>query len=107
MSAARKGMESDMKMLVIFCAGTRLKEVRRLIDEHEVHGYTEIPEVLGSGVTGRHLGTRAWPGTSSVVITAVAAPKAKELMAALESLARSCSPEEGMRVLALPVEKMI
>jgi len=100
-------MESDMKMLVIFCAGTRLKEVRRLIDEYEVPGSTEIPEVLGSGVTGRHLGTRAWPGTSSVVITAVAAPKAKELMAALESLARSCSPEEGMRVLALPVEKMI
>ena len=107
MSAAREGKESDMKMLVIFCAGTKVEEVRRIIDVHEVHGYTEIPEVLGSGVTGRHLGTRAWPGTSSVVITAVAAPKADELMAALESLARSCSAEEGLRVLALPVEKMI
>ena len=107
MSAALEGKESDMKMLVIFCAGTKLEEVRRLIDAHEVHGYTEIPEVLGSGATGRHLGTRAWPGTSSVVITAVAAPKAGELLAALESLARSCSAEEGMRVLALPVEKMI
>jgi len=106
-NASREEKEFPMQMLVIFCAGTKLEEVRHLIDAHEVHGYTEIPEVLGSGATGRHLGTRAWPGTSSVVITAVAAPKAKELMAALESLARSCSPEEGMRVLALPVEKMI
>ena len=96
-----------MKMLMIFCAGTRLEEVRRLVDAHEVHGYTEIPEVLGSGVTGRHLGTRAWPGTSSLVITAVAAPKADELLSALESLAKTCAAEEGLRVLSLPVERMI
>jgi Nitrogen regulatory protein P-II len=107
MSAAARGKGSDMKMLVIFCAGTKMDEVRRLIDAHEVHGYTEIPEVLGSGVTGKHLGTRAWPGTSSVVLTAVAAPKADELVRALEALARSCSAEEGMRVLVLPVEKLI
>ena len=107
MSAAAAGKESDMKMLVIFCAGARLEEVRRLIDAHEVHGYTEIPEVLGSGATGKHRGTRAWPGTAAVVLTAVAASKVDELMAALESLARSCSAEEGLRVLALPVERMI
>ena len=96
-----------MKMLMIFCAGTKLEEVRRLLDAHEVHGTTEIPEVLGSGVTGRRLGTRAWPGTSSLVITAVAAPKADELLSALDSLARTCSGEEGLRVLSLPVERMI
>jgi len=107
MSAAREGKESDMKMLVIFCAGARLEEVRSLIDAHEVHGYTEIPEVLGSGATGKHRGTRAWPGTSAVVLTAVAASKADELMKALESLARTCSADEGLRVLALPVERMI
>ncbi len=96
-----------MKLLMIFCAGTKLEAVRRLVDAHEVHGYTEIPEVLGSGATGRHLGTRAWPGTSSLVITAVAAPKAEELLSALEALARTCAGEEGLRVLSLPVERMI
>ncbi len=107
MSGAAAGKESDMKMLVIFCAGAALESVRRLIDAHEVHGYTEIPEVLGSGITGKHMGTRAWPGTSAVVLTAVAASKADELVTALESLAKSCSPEEGLRVLVLPVERMI
>ena len=96
-----------MKMLMIFCAGSKLGEVRRLMDAHETRGYTEIPDLPGSGVTGRHLGTRAWPGISSLVITAVEAAKAEELLAALESLGRTCSGEEGLRVLSLPVERMI
>ncbi len=96
-----------MKLLTIFCSGSKVEEVRRLVDSHEVHGYTEIPEVLGSGETGRHLGTRAYPGTSAVILTAVGSDKAEELISSLDELARGCSPEEGIRVLVLPVERMI
>lgn len=96
-----------MKLLTIFCSGSKVEEVRRLVDSHEVHGYTEIPEVLGSGETGRHLGTRAYPGTSAVILTALESDKAEKLISSLEELARGCSPEEGIRVLVLPVERMI
>ena len=96
-----------MKLLVIFCTGSRVEEVRRLIDAHEVHGYTEIPDVLGSGLTGRHLGTRAYPGTSAVILTAVEGAKADELIGVLEGFASGCAPEEGLRVLVVPVEKLI
>ena len=96
-----------MKLLTVFCSGSKVEEIRRLVDSHEVHGYTEIPEVLGSGERGRRLGTRAHPGTSAVILTAVESGKAEELISALEALARSCSPEEGIRVLVLPVERMI
>ncbi len=96
-----------MKMLLIFCAGSKVESVRRLIDAHEVHGYTEIPELIGSGTTGLHMGTRAHPGTSALILAAMDASKADELATALGDLARSCSPDEGLRVFVLPVERMI
>jgi hypothetical protein len=92
---------------MVFCSGSNLEPVRRLIDEHEVHGYTEIPDVPGSGATGRHMRTRAWPGASAIVLTAVESAKASELVTALADFARGCAPEEGLRVLVLPVEQMI
>ncbi len=96
-----------MKMLAIFCSGSRVDELRRLVDAHAVAGYTEIPDVLGSGATGKHLGTRAYPGNSAVILTAVETPKADELVEALEALARTCTGEEGIRVFVLPVERTI
>jgi nitrogen regulatory protein PII len=96
-----------MKLVVIVCAGSKLEEVRRLVDEHEVHGYTEIPEAHGSGATGRKMGSRAWPGTSSMIFTAVEDSKADELVEALQAFSRTCSPEEGIRVMVLPVERFV
>jgi len=96
-----------MKMVMVMCAGEHLEDLRRLVDGHHVHGYTEIPSVLGSGTTGRKLGTRAWPGTSSIIFTAVDDDKAAELIADLEALGKRCGPGEGLRVVVLPVERMI
>jgi hypothetical protein len=96
-----------MTMIMIFCAGSRVDAVRRLIDAHEVHGYTEIPDLIGSGATGLHMGTRAHPGTSALILAAVERKKADELATSLGELARTCAPEEGLRVFVLPVERMI
>ncbi len=96
-----------MRMLMIFCAGSNVHAVRRLIDAHEVHGYTEIPDLIGSGTTGLHMGTRAHPGTSALILAATDKAKADELVGALGDLARTCAPEEGLRVFVLPVEKTI
>lgn len=96
-----------MKLIVAFCSSSSLERVRALIDAHEVHGYTEFPETPGSGLTGRHMGSRAWPGTSSVIMTAVEDAKASELLDALARLARECGPDEGLRAMVLPVETMI
>ena len=96
-----------MKMLLILCPSSKLDEVRELIDEHEVQGYSEISDIRGAGETGKHLGTRAWPGTSCMIFAAVESEKADELIDAVEKLCLSCSPNEGMRVMVLPVERMI
>ncbi len=96
-----------MRMLLIFCAGSKVDAIRRLIDAHEVHGYTEIRDLIGSGTTGLHMGTRAHPGASALILAAVDERKSGELADALADLARTCAPEEGLRVFVLPVERMI
>jgi len=96
-----------MKLLVIFCSGSRIDEVRRLVEAHDVHAFTEIPAALGAGQTGRHMGTRAFPGTSATFLTAVQADKADEILAGLRQWSKTCTAEEGIRVLALPVEQVL
>ena len=96
-----------MKMLMIICSGSKLEEVRDLMDRHGVQGYSEIPEIRGAGSTGKHLGTRAWPGISCMIFAAVETEKAEEVIGAVESLCNSCSPDEGVRMMVLPVDRLI
>ena len=58
-----------MKMVMILCPSSRLESVQKLIDGHDIRGYSEILEVRGAGVSGKHLGSRAWPGTSALVFS--------------------------------------
>ena len=96
-----------MKLLLILCSAERLADVQRIVDEHEVHGYTEIPEVRGVGTTGRHLGTRAFPGSVSLIFTAAEESKIEQLVAALRECSDACPPGEGVRAFVLDVEEMI
>ena len=95
-----------MKMLMIVCPETRQEEVRALIAKHNVHSYSEIPNVLGEGKTGKHLGTHTFPGKSVLVFTVVAASKKDELVAALKEYHDGLFEGEGLRVFALPVESV-
>jgi hypothetical protein len=96
-----------MKMVMILCPSSRLESVQKLIDEHDIRGYSEILEVRGAGVSGKHLGSRAWPGTSALVFSVIEASLADELIEAVRALASRCSPEEGLRAFVLPVERMV
>jgi len=91
-------------MLMIVCPENRQEEVRALIASHDVHSYSEIPNVLGAGKTGKHLGTHTFPGKSVLVFTVVAAAKKDELVRALKEYHAGLFEGEGLRVFALPVE---
>jgi len=83
------------RLLVIVVPAPRGAGVLALLGEHGVNAFTEIPEVSGSGQSGRHLGTRAFPGASSLIFTFVSAEKAAELATALRALGATFSPAEG------------
>ena len=92
-----------MKLLLIICSGEHSVDVQRIIDEHEVQTFTELDGLRGSGATGRHLGTRAYPGAVSLLFTAVSDDKAVELVAALRGFSEQCSEGEGLRVFEMDV----
>jgi hypothetical protein len=92
-----------MKLLLVLVASDCLPEVQRLIEEHDVHAYTEVPNILGAGRSGRHLGTRAFPGTSSMLLTILPAAEAERLSQALVAHCAAAGNHE-IRVFALDAQ---
>jgi hypothetical protein len=98
---------TDKKLLLILCSSGETGEIRKLLQAHEVEGFTEISGVLGAGVTGLHLGTRAFPGSASMIFSATSAEKCDELIPELRGLSSSCCPGEGLKVYVLDVAEAI
>lgn len=96
-----------MKMVMTICPETRREEIQNLIEKHEVHAYTEVLEVIGEGQTGKHLGTRLWPGKSIIIFTVVSAGKKNDLVAELKAFHDRLYPGEGLKVFVLPVEEAV
>lgn len=96
-----------MKMLILIGPEGREGDLRRLIENHHVHAYSEFRGVIGEGATGRHLGTPVFPGKSVMIFTVVEDPKLQELRAAVEAFRGTLYPEEGVRAFVLPVEEML
>ena len=76
--------QADMKLLMIIVESVHKVELEVLLNKHEIVGYTEIPQVFGSGTTGQRMGSRAFPKTSSVIFTVIPAEAVKALVADIE-----------------------
>lgn len=94
-----------MQMLMIIVQSEHKEKVEAAIAAHQVHGYTEIPTVHGSGQTGLRLGSRAFPETSSVIFTVVEKEKVDELLAAIDASCADC--RKAMRMIVWDVQRMI
>lgn len=74
-----------MKMLMIL-AGTECRErVESALEHAGVAGYTEV-EARGFGSTGLHLGSAAFPKTSTIIMSFVADEEVPRLRAALKGV---------------------
>ena len=60
-----------MKLLMIMVDSNHKKDVERILNAHDVPGYTELPNVLGTGKSGKKFGSRAFPGSNNLYFTAV------------------------------------
>lgn len=99
---------TDQTMLMMLCAEERVEELLELLDAHpEVTGFTELQNLQGSGSTGRHLGTRAYPGTVSMIFTVGADEAMKALVDDLKDFAERCRPGSGLRVFALKASQAV
>lgn len=99
--------ECFMRMLMIICPKARQGEIAKLIEKQGVNAFSEIPEIIGEGKTGKKLGTHVFPDKSSLIFTVVPEDKEKALIAALKHCATQLFPDEGMKAFVLPVEMVV
>jgi hypothetical protein len=97
----------DQTMLMILCAEERVEELIAFLDRHEVSGFTELQGLQGSGSTGRHLGTRAYPGTVSMLLTIGSEEQMKRLADGLAEFSKGCRPGQGLRAFALHAAQVV
>lgn len=94
-----------MKLFMIMYAGPSPQRVTAVLDAQEARGFTEIAGAHGKGDSGRHEGSRAWPGETSVLFTILPDERVPALAGALRALGASAGPGERLHVAVVPVEQ--
>jgi hypothetical protein len=96
-----------MKLLLIFVDADHADDVERLLEESDVPGYSAFPNVLGKGRTGRKLGSRAFPGSSSLYFVGLPDGACHGLCDGLRHLQASKGPEEGLKAYILDTMEVL
>jgi hypothetical protein len=96
-----------MKLLLIFVDSDHAGDVARLLEESGVPGYSEFPHVWGKGESGRKLGTRAFPGSSTLYFVALPDGTCKGLCDDLKALQAQKGPEEGLKAYMLDTMEVL
>jgi nitrogen regulatory protein P-II len=97
-----------MKLVMILVDTDRAPDVERMLDELGLPGYTEIPRVLGRGPeTGRKLGTRAFPGSTTLYFTVILPANVAGLADELRRLRAARGPAEGLRAFTIDTEELL
>ena len=85
-----------MKMLMMIVESDYKEQLEVLLNSHDIVGYTEIPQVFGTGATGTRMGSRAFPKTSSVIFTVLGDDEADKLARNIKDFCDSCAQHMHM-----------
>jgi Nitrogen regulatory protein P-II len=96
-----------MKLVVVVVDRERTGEITALFDGGGVTGYSLLPDVLGRGETGAHLGTRAFPGENAMVLALVPAEQAAGLTEQIRELKRSFRATQGLMAFTLDAVPLV
>lgn len=96
-----------MKLLMILVDADHAADVERLLEASQAPGYTELPNALGKGRTGRKLGTRAFPGSSTMYFVALPDGECHGLCDELRRLRDTKGPEEGLKAYVFDTTEVL
>ena len=96
-----------MKMVLMIVDAGHADDIKRILQDCDVPGYSELPEVLGKGSTGKKLGSRAFPGSSTLFMVALEEHCVDQLNEKLAELRETRGSSEGLRAFSFNVEEMI
>ena len=96
-----------MKLLMVLVDSNHQEDVEKLLEDHQVPGFTSLPNVLGKGVSGRKFGSRAFPGSNTLYFAAVDETICPTLCGELRALDDRGGPAEGLTAFMLDVDKVV
>lgn len=93
-----------MRMVMIVVDEAKTEELEIALERAGVAGYSEVSRVRGFGATGPRLDSRAFPGASSIVLTAVPEEAMEPLRQEIGRFCADCG--ERLRMFAWEVEEL-
>jgi nitrogen regulatory protein PII len=93
-----------MKMVMIIIEASKKEELEVFLERCGVTGYTEISQTAGKGSTGFRLGSRAFPHTSAVILTALDRETLERLQQGIDGFCAECG--EQLKVFSWEVEQL-
>jgi hypothetical protein len=96
-----------MKMVLMIVDAGHADDIKQMMQDCEVPGYSELPEVLGKGSTGKKLGSRAFPGSSTLFMVALDEDCVDQIRTKLAQLHEKIGSTEGLRAFSFDVEDLI
>ncbi len=94
-----------MKLLMLIVDEGKKEELEVLLNRAGVVGYTEISRAVGVGTSGPRLGSRAFPRTSAVIFTVLAADVLDRLVAEIRAFCSDCG--ERLKMIVWGVEEVM
>jgi hypothetical protein len=96
-----------MKFLHIAFRFEYAEKIEEVLDRHELQDYVRYSMAEGRDRDGKHFGTKAFPGNTSVVQAQVPDESLEELLTDLKRFKEEKSARGHIRVLVLPVERCL
>lgn len=88
-----------MKAFLIVGNSTLEEDIKEILEEAKVDGYTQWSLVKGKGGTGFHLGTPIWPSLNEVFLVVVDEDKERILLDLIKGLKeKEGVKEEGLEI---------
>jgi hypothetical protein len=94
-----------MKLILFIVESSHKEELEVILNRNDIVGYTEIPLVHGSGLTGLRMGSRAFPHTSSIVFTVLSTEAVGPLVDEIKRYCKECM--ERMKIIIWGVEEIL
>jgi hypothetical protein len=100
-----------MKLVLIVFNFIYDEPIRAIIERLRIPGFTEVPNVFGTGESGKRFGTHAFPGHDTLLFTVVSENRVGVLLDEIAQFKRGLADRSkrhgGIKAYVLPVEQAI
>jgi nitrogen regulatory protein PII len=100
-----------MKLVLIVFNFIYDEPIRAIIERLRIPGFTEVPNVFGTGESGKRFETHAFPGHDTMLLTVVSENQVEVLLYEIAQFKRGLADRVkrhgGIKAYVLPVEQAI